>query len=150
MRFDSARLDKLPFQLHDFGFRGVSSTESAAIGGAAHLVNFMGSDTVAALVMARDVYKLSADTVAGFSIPASEHSTITSWGVGNELAAFENMLDKFPEGLVACVSDSENIWLYGLTVLSTAAIISLHLQWRPPKSRKHICLICSLGSLPRE
>jgi len=104
-------LDKLPFQLHDFGFRGVSSTESAAIGGAAHLVNFMGSDTVAALVMARDVYKLSADTVAGFSIPASEHSTITSWGVGNELAAFENMLDKFPNGLVACVSDSENIWL---------------------------------------
>lgn len=37
----------------------------------------------------------------GFSIPASEHSTITSWGAGDELAAFENMLDKFPTGLVA-------------------------------------------------
>lgn len=105
------KLDKLPFQLHDFGFRGVSSTESAAIGGAAHLVNFMGSDTVAALQCARDVYGLSEDTVAGFSIPASEHSTITSWGTGNELNAFDNMLEKFPKGLVACVSDSENIWL---------------------------------------
>ena len=73
----------------------------------------MGSDTVAAMQCARDIYGLSPDTVAGYSIPASEHSTITSWGVGNELAAFENMLDKFPTGLVACVSDSENIWLYG-------------------------------------
>ena len=32
----------LPFKLHDFGFRGVSSKESAAIGGAAHLINFLG------------------------------------------------------------------------------------------------------------
>ena len=39
----------LPFKLHDFGFRGVSSYESAAIGGAAHLVNFSGTDTMAAL-----------------------------------------------------------------------------------------------------
>src|SRR5581483_2688541 len=34
---------ELPFKLHDFGSRGVSSYESAQIGGAAHLVNFMGS-----------------------------------------------------------------------------------------------------------
>ena len=33
----------LPFKLHDFGARGVSSEESAAIGGAAHLVNFMAA-----------------------------------------------------------------------------------------------------------
>ncbi|HEY6162703.1 MAG TPA: nicotinamide phosphoribosyltransferase domain-containing protein, partial [Bacteroidia bacterium] len=33
------------FKLHDFGFRGVSSVESASIGGAAHLMNFMGTDT---------------------------------------------------------------------------------------------------------
>ena len=38
------------FKLHDFGFRGVSSVESAALGGAAHLVNFLGTDTVAALL----------------------------------------------------------------------------------------------------
>ena len=40
-------LDSLPFMLHDFGFRGVSSVESAAVGGAAHLINFMGTDTIA-------------------------------------------------------------------------------------------------------
>eukprot|EP00038_Savillea_parva_P028937 m.67855 g.67855 ORF g.67855 m.67855 type:complete len:573 (+) comp8473_c0_seq1:64-1782(+) len=102
--------DGLPFKLHDFGFRGASSAASAAIGGCAHLVNFMGTDTLAALVAAREVYGLPDDQVAGFSIPASEHSTITSWGPENETEAFKNMLTSFPTGLVACVSDSFNIW----------------------------------------
>ncbi len=96
----------LPFKLHDFGFRGVTSLEQAAIGGAAHLVNFMGTDTMAGVMMLREHY--GAD-MPGVSIPASEHSTITSWGEDNELAAFENMLDTYPTGLVACVSDSYDI-----------------------------------------
>eukprot|EP00440_Ansanella_granifera_P074322 gb/GFBE01080654.1/.p1 GENE.gb/GFBE01080654.1/~~gb/GFBE01080654.1/.p1 ORF type:complete len:586 (+),score=164.51 gb/GFBE01080654.1/:1-1758(+) len=96
------------FKLHDFGFRGVSSVESAAIGGCAHLVNFLGTDTVAALVCARRYY--SAKKAAGHSIPASEHSTITSWGVEGEKDAMRNMLEIYPTGLVACVSDSFDIW----------------------------------------
>ena len=46
-------LDGLPYKLHDFGYRGVSSVESAAIGGAAHLVNFAGTDTIAGLQVCR-------------------------------------------------------------------------------------------------
>jgi nicotinamide phosphoribosyltransferase len=46
----------------------------------------------------------------GFSIPAAEHSTITSWGRENEVVAYENMLDQYPEGLVAVVSDSYDIY----------------------------------------
>ncbi len=46
-------LDGLPFKLHDFGFRGSTSVESAAVGGASHLVNFRGSDTIPALIMAK-------------------------------------------------------------------------------------------------
>jgi len=95
------------FKLHDFGFRGVSSVESAAIGGAAHLVNFMGTDTLAALICAKECYH---EDMAGFSIPASEHSTITSWTKDKEKDAMKNMLDKYPTGLVACVSDSYDIW----------------------------------------
>lgn len=104
----------IDFKLHDFGFRGVSSTESAGLGGAAHLVNFLGTDTLPALLTAREYY--GAD-VCGFSIPASEHSTICAWGKDRETQAYENMLDQYPEGLVAVVSDSydiynacENIW----------------------------------------
>jgi nicotinamide phosphoribosyltransferase len=104
------------FKLHDFGSRGVSSLESAGIGGAAHLVNFMGTDTITGILYAREYYNAG---IAGFSIPAAEHSTITSWGRGGEARAYENMLDQFakPGAIVAVVSDSydifnavENIW----------------------------------------
>ena len=95
------------FQLHDFGFRGTGSFESAGIGGSAHLVNFFGTDTVAAIEAIQEFY--NTDEMVGFSIPASEHSTITSWGQENESKAFENMLTSYPTGLVACVSDSFNI-----------------------------------------
>lgn len=98
----------LTFKLHDFGARGVSSFESAAIGGMAHLVNFMGSDTVSGVIAAREYYN---EPIAGFSIPAAEHSTITSWGRDNEVDAYRNMLNQFakPNSLVAVVSDSYDI-----------------------------------------
>jgi len=96
----------IDFKLQDFGFRGVSSVESAAIGGLAHLVNFKGTDTIQALIAARDYYD---EPMAGFSIPAAEHSTIISWGRDNEAEAFKNMLQQFPSGLVAVVSDSYDI-----------------------------------------
>lgn len=114
------------FKHHDFGFRGVETVESAAIGGAAHLVNFFGTDTMAALDLIQQYYsgktsdeieamddaeyaEFCKQTMAGFSIPASEHSTITSWGEAGEIDAFRNMLRSYPTGLVACVSDSWDI-----------------------------------------
>lgn len=100
---------QLPFKLHDFGARGVSSAESAALGGAAHLVNFMGTDTVSGLMAAKAYYH---EPMAGFSIPAAEHSTITSWGRENEADAYRNMLRQFakPGAIVAVVSDSYDIF----------------------------------------
>lgn len=99
----------IDFKLHDFGFRGVSSVDSASIGGAAHLINFMGTDTVAALTFIQNYYG-NEDDMFGFSIPAAEHSTITSWGKEHEVDAYENMLAQYPEGLVAVVSDSYDIY----------------------------------------
>jgi|RhiMethySRZTD1v2_1073278.scaffolds.fasta_scaffold54241_2 nicotinamide phosphoribosyltransferase len=100
---------ELPFKLHDFGARGVSSAESAGIGGMAHLVNFQGSDTVEGVRFANHYYR---QPMAAFSIPAAEHSTITSWGREGEVDAYRNMVRRFggPGKLVACVSDSFNIW----------------------------------------
>ena len=99
----------IDFKLHDFGARGVSSLESAGIGAAAHLVNFMGTDTVSGLLYAREFYN---SPMAGFSIPAAEHSTITSWGRDNEVKAYENMLKQFarPGSIVAVVSDSYDVF----------------------------------------
>lgn len=99
----------LAFKLHDFGARGASSHESAALGGMAHLVNFMGTDTIAALLAAKRYY--DAD-MAGFSIPAAEHSTMTAWGKDKEADAYANMIKQFakPNSLVAVVSDSYDIY----------------------------------------
>ncbi len=103
---DPAAID---FKLHDFGARGVSSMESAGIGGAAHLVNFMGSDTITGVLFAREYYNAG---IAGFSIPAAEHSTITSWSRAGEVDAYRNMLKQFGrEGsILAVVSDSYDVF----------------------------------------
>jgi nicotinamide phosphoribosyltransferase len=99
----------IDFKLHDFGARGVSSMESAGIGGAAHLVNFMGTDTITGILFAREYYNAG---IAGFSIPAAEHSTITSWGRDGEVKAYENMVKQFgrPGSIFAVVSDSYDIY----------------------------------------
>lgn len=110
---------EINFKLHDFGARGVSSRESAAIGGMAHLVNFMGTDTVSGIVRAMQSYNSG---VCGFSIPAAEHSTITSWGKEREYDAYLNMVEQYaaPGKIFAVVSDSydiynavSNIWIKG-------------------------------------
>jgi nicotinamide phosphoribosyltransferase len=97
----------IDFKLHDFGFRGVSSVETAGMGGMAHLVNFKGTDTIEGIMYANKYYD---GGICGFSIPATEHSTITSWGRDKESEAYENLLKAYPTGLVACVSDSYNIY----------------------------------------
>jgi nicotinamide phosphoribosyltransferase len=100
----------IDFKLHDFGYRGTTEpwfSGQAAIGGLAHLVNFKGSDTIPALMMARRFYD---EPMAGFSVPAAEHSTITAWKREGEGAAYRNMLDQFPTGIAAVVSDSYNIY----------------------------------------
>jgi nicotinamide phosphoribosyltransferase len=69
----------------------------------------MGSDTISGVLFAREYYNAG---IAGFSIPAAEHSTITSWGRDNEVKAYANMVDQFarPGSILAVVSDSYDIF----------------------------------------
>lgn len=106
--------DGLLFKLHDFGARGVSSLESASLGAAAHLLNFRGTDTMSGIVRAVADYGAEFNAV-GFSIPAAEHSTITSWGEEREFSPdgpYDNMVKQFAkEGAIyAVVSDSTDIF----------------------------------------
>jgi len=98
----------IDFVLNDFGFRGVSSVESAKIGGAAHLLSFSGSDNLAGSGMAINYY--DAKKVYGLSVPATEHSICTLLGREGELEIFKHVLRTFPTGTIACVSDSFNIF----------------------------------------
>ena len=93
----------LGFRLHDFGARGVSSGESAAIGGLAHLYNFQGSDTVESIELGRNLFGCQ---MAGFSVPAREHSTTTCYLREGEYEAFMNSAREFGGGIFAVVIDS--------------------------------------------
>lgn len=145
---DPAGID---FKLHSFGYRGVSSQESAEIGAMAELLNFMGTDTVAGIFAAQEYY--NTKNMLGFSIPAAEHSTITSWGRDGELAAYKNMLDQFaaPGSIVAVVSDSydiynavENLWGGSLKqqVIDSGATIVIRPDSGDPA--KVVCSLCEI------
>lgn len=96
----------IAFMLNDFGFRGVSSVESAGLGGAGHLVNFMGTDTKIAIRYAQRYYGAG---MAGFSVRATEHSVMTAKGEKGELEVFHTLINKFPNGILSIVADSYNI-----------------------------------------
>lgn len=110
--------DEIGFKLHDFGARGVSSYESSRIGGAAHLLSFFGSDTVEGALFLKDFYHADMPSL---SIPASEHSTIISWGESNEKNAHENIMKTFltEEKTVASVIDSYDLFETAEKIIST-------------------------------
>ena len=99
----------LQFGLHDFGFRGASSWETAGIGGAAHLVNFLGTDTVVAMEVAMNYYNANLDNLA-FSVAATEHSVMTALGRDGEATVIENLLNEYRTGILSVVADSYDIY----------------------------------------
>lgn len=108
-------LEGLPFMLHDFGYRGATGDEAAAMGGAGHLVNFMGTDTLPALMLAIDSYNANPGSL-GFSVPATEHSVMTALGKDGEFDQVWSLLDANPTGIVSCVADSYNIYEFVETI----------------------------------
>lgn len=97
------------FSLLDFGCRGVSSYETAAIGGAAFLTSFVGSDTNPGIHFARRFY--NAGDTAGYSVKATEHSVMCSYGSTNEFESFKHILNTCNEGdIISVVSDTWNIF----------------------------------------
>jgi nicotinamide phosphoribosyltransferase len=125
--------ETINFMLHDFGARGAATTEASAIGGMAHIVNFLGTDTVMGMVASLGYYdkdftrfleqepedpkqaflktlqKMKADDTPApaFSVIASEHSTMTIKGPEGEKAQIKSLIDRAKEGrIVSIVSDS--------------------------------------------
>lgn len=95
------------WMLHDFGFRGTSSEETAGIAAMSHLLSFMGTDTVAGIFFGRKYY--NTDEMLGYSVAAGEHSVATSYGREGEIEYFRKMLTIYPTGIVSVISDSFHI-----------------------------------------
>ena len=102
----------VPFQAHDFSFRGLSGLHDAALSGAAHLTSFYGTDSVPAIDLLEDYYDADAEKeVVGGSVPATEHSVMCMGGQDNEIDTFKRLLtETYPSGPVSVVSDSWDFW----------------------------------------
>lgn len=118
-------ISEIRFKLHDFGARGASSAETAALGGMAHLLSFRGTDTVSSMLMAKNVYNADISKI-GFSIPASEHSTMTSWGKVGEVDAYRRMVELYakPGAIFACVCDSYDLF-NAISIWKTSGLFDL-------------------------
>ena len=103
-------LEHIPFQIHDFGYRGCSSEETAMLSASAHLLSFLGTDTVPAIPFIHEYYGLNDGEPAGLSVPASEHSVMCAYTRDGEIDAFRNMLKTYPTGIVSIVSDTYDFW----------------------------------------
>ena len=100
---DASNYGLLEYKLHDFGFRACTCVEQGVIGGKAHLLNFRGTDTMVAGYSAQ--FKDNGGRPVGTSVPASEHSVMTSWR--SESLAIANLLEVYAgEPIVSCVMDS--------------------------------------------
>jgi nicotinamide phosphoribosyltransferase len=97
----------IDFMLHDFGFRGVSSVESAGMGSLGHQSIFKGTDTIHGITYVKRFY--NATEMPAFSVPASEHSVMTSLGEDGEFEMVRRLIKKYPTGILSVVSDSYNI-----------------------------------------
>ena len=98
---DKSNLD---FMLHDFGYRGATSTESSMLCGSAHLLSFSGTDTIPALTIPENYYNDSE--VYGFSVQATEHSVMTSLGQDGEIQQTLNVIENAKNGILSMVIDS--------------------------------------------
>lgn len=98
--------NNLNFMLHDFGFRGATTTESAKLCGSAHLLSFAGTDTIPALSVPINYY--NDNSIEGFSVQATEHSVMTSQGMENEMKQAINVVKHAKNGILSIVIDSYN------------------------------------------
>jgi nicotinamide phosphoribosyltransferase len=102
----------VPFQGHDFSFRGMSNIEDAALSGAGHLTSFKGTDSIIAIDLLEQYYKADiTKELVGASVPATEHSVMCMGGELDEKQTFERLIeDIYPTGIVSIVSDTWDFW----------------------------------------
>lgn len=124
--FDKAGLphDLVPFMCHDFAFRGCFGRHAAAMSGFGHLTSFAGTDTLPAILFAQKYYNADIENeLVGVSVPATEHSTATSFitsmaeekGITKleaEVEYVRYLMKKVPTGILSHVSDSFDFWKF--------------------------------------
>lgn len=107
-----ATLDFVPFQGHDFSYRGMGGEDAACTSGAAHLVAFVGTDTIPAIDFLEYYYGADSERdLVGCSVPATEHSVMCAGGEDDEMETISRLITEvYPTGIVSIVSDTWDFW----------------------------------------
>lgn len=106
-------LDFVPFQGHDFSFRGMFGKQAAAMSGFGHLASgLVGTDTIPAVLFAEKYYGANVDNeLVGCSVDATEHSVTCSWIMEGEIEFFKYLMkEQSPTGVLSVVSDTWDFW----------------------------------------
>ena len=106
-------LDMVPFQGHDFSFRGMFGKQAAAMSGFGHLASgLVGTDTIPAVLFAEKYYGADVDNeLVGCSVDATEHSVTCSWIMEGEIEFFKYLMrEQSPTGILSVVSDTWDFW----------------------------------------
>lgn len=119
----------VPWQGHDFSFRGMPGIHAATQSGAAHLISFFGTDTIPALDYLENYYS-GEQTFLGGSVPATEHSVMCMGQEDGEVDTFRRLITQiYPSGIVSIVSDTWDFWN---VITSTAAELKETILSRKP------------------
>ena len=102
----------VPWQGHDFSFRGMSGIEDALMSSAGHLLSFMGTDTIPAIDFLEEYYQADCEKeLIGGSVPATEHSVMCMGTQDDEIRTFDRLITQvYPAGIVSIVSDTWDFW----------------------------------------
>lgn len=100
----------IPYQPHNFSFRGMMFREASVKVGLAHLLaGVNGTDTTYASKLAWQFY--GAERKIGGSIPATEHSVMCAGGKDNELDTIRRLITEiYPSGDVSIVMDTWDLF----------------------------------------
>ena len=106
-------MEFVPFQGHDFSFRGMFGKQAAAMSGFGHLASgLVGTDTIPAVLFAEKYYGANVDQeLVGCSVDATEHSVTCSWILEGEIEFFKYLMrEQSPTGILSVVSDTWDFW----------------------------------------
>lgn len=103
-------LEFVPWQGHDFSFRGMPGPEAAAFSGMAHLLFFTGTDTIPAIDLIEEYYGVPDGYLIAGSVAATEHSVMSAGGKEDEAQTYERLIELYPTGIVSIVSDTWDLW----------------------------------------
>jgi nicotinamide phosphoribosyltransferase len=104
-------IEGVQFQGHDFSMRGMGALDSAKVSGAGHLLSFVGTDTIPAILFTEEFYNANIEQeLIGTSIPATEHSVQCAYG-RDEFSSYKRIITEiYPSGFVSIVSDTWDLW----------------------------------------